>query len=231
MSDPTFEAKTAVYARFGNGTVLRLAQEALPAGGRVLDVGCASGGLLALLDHAGFRAGVEPSRAAATEAEAHADAVHCGGFDDELPWDPASFDLVLLADVIEHLPAPEAAVARAAAFTRPGGTVVVSVPNVAHWKARATIAAGRFPREESGTFDATHLNWFTVPRLLGALTAAGLEGVALHPVVPALRNHVPLVERAPGRVRGRVERGWQVLGRRRPGLLGYQLVATGQRPA
>lgn len=219
-----YEAKAAAYARFGNGAIAAHAQRLLPPGGRVLDVGCASGGLLALLrPHAGHLAGLELSETAARAAAEIGDEVVHGALEDSgLPFKPASFHLVVLADVLEHLVDPGAGLRRAAAWCRPGGAVLVSTPNIAHWKARATLLAGRWPSEESGTFDSGHLRFFTRGTLGALLRAAGLREVELHAVVPALRNHLP------PRVGDRLEPAWQRLGRRAPGLLGYQIIALGR---
>ncbi|HWC26500.1 MAG TPA: class I SAM-dependent methyltransferase, partial [Solirubrobacteraceae bacterium] len=158
-----YEVKAQTYAAFGNGAIAAHARRLLPPGGRVLDVGCASGGLLALLrPHAAHLAGVELSPSAARAAARVADRVVCGALEDpQLPFEPASFDLVVLADVLEHLVDPAAGLARAAGWCRPGGAVLVSVPNVAHWQARLTLLRGRWPQRASGTFDAGHLRWFT----------------------------------------------------------------------
>jgi len=53
---------------------------------------------------------------------------------------------------------------------------------------------------------------------------AGLRDIELDAIVPALRNHLPAQ-----RLAQRAERAWQALGRRAPGLLGYQIVAVGRR--
>lgn len=227
-----YEQKAAAYATFGNGVVARMAEELLPPGGRILDVGCASGGLIALLrERAAYAAGIELSASAAEAAAEIADVVVQASIEDrELPFEPASFDLVVLADVLEHLADPDAALARAAGWARPGGAIVVSVPNVAHWQARLTVARGRWPAEETGTFDASHLRFFTDERLLDLMQGAGLEEIVLEPVVPALRNHLPVLPRLPARARERLEAGWQRLGARLPNLLGYQLVARARVP-
>jgi len=221
-----YEAKAQTYAAFGNGAIAAHAQRLLRADGRVLDVGCASGGLLALLrPHAGHLAGIELSQTAARAAARIGDHVVQGALEDpDLPFEPESFDLVVLADVLEHLVDPAAGLARAAAWCRPGGAVLVSVPNVAHWHARLTLLRGRWPREDSGTFDAGHLRWFTRDTLRALLTDAGLQDVELDAIVPALRNHVPSA-----RLADRAEPAWQALGRRAPGLLGYQVVGIGRR--
>ena len=224
-----YEAKAQTYAAFGNGAIAAHAQRLLPQGGRVLDIGCASGGLLALLrPRAGHLAGLEISASAAHAAAQAADHVVQGALEDpELPFEPESFDLVVLADVLEHLADPAAGLARAVGWCRPGGgTVLVSVPNVAHWRARLTLLRGRWPQEDSGTFDASHLRWFTRDALAALLGGAGLRDVELHAIVPALRNHAPP---AAGRWLHRLEPAWQAAGRRAPGLLGYQVIGVGRR--
>lgn len=221
-----YEAKAQTYAAFGNGAIADHALRLLPPGGRVLDIGCASGGLLALLrGSAGELAGLELSPTAARAAAQIGDQIVCGGLEDDgLPFEQDAFDLVVLADVLEHLADPAAGLARATAWCRPGGAVLVSVPNVAHWHARLTLLRGRWPQRDSGTFDAGHLRWFTRDSLRVLLIAAGLRDVELDAIVPALRNHL-----GPGRLVRRGEPAWQALGRRLPALLGYQVVGIGRR--
>jgi methionine biosynthesis protein MetW len=221
-----YEAKAQTYAAFGNGVIAAHALRLLPEGGAALDLGCASGGLLALLrPRAGHLAGLELSATAARAAAAVGDQVVQGALEDaELPFAADGFDLVVLADVLEHLADPAAALRRAAGWCRPGGAILVSVPNVAHWSARLALARGRWPQEDSGTFDSSHLRWFTRASLADLLASAGLVDVELDAIVPALRNHV----RAE-RLARRAEPAWQALGRRAPGLLGYQVVGIGRR--
>ena len=223
-----YEAKAPTYAAFGNGVLAAHAERLLPPGGRVLDMGCASGGLLALLrGRAGHLAGLELSASAATAAAEVADHVVQGAVEDpDLPFEEASFDLVVLADVLEHLAAPAAGLACGMRWCRPGGAVLVSVPNVAHWQARLTLLRGRWPQTDSGTFDASHLRWFTRDALAALLADAGLRDVELHAIVPALRNHVPPAARS---FADRLERRWQAAAGRAPGLRGYQVVGIGRR--
>lgn len=221
-----YEAKAQTYAAFGNGVIADHALRLLPAGGSVLDLGCASGGLLALLrPRAGHLAGLELSETAARAAAEVGDEVVQGALEDpELPFAPGGFDLVVLADVLEHLADPQTALARAVGWCRPGGAILVSVPNVAHWSARIALARGRWPQEDSGTFDSSHLRWFTRASLAELLTRAGLVDVELDAIVPALRNHV-----GPERLARLAEPAWRALGRRAPGLLGYQVVGIARR--
>jgi methionine biosynthesis protein MetW len=129
----------------------------VPRGSRVLDVGCAEGYLAAELAHRGCSVvGIEPDERAAAVARERG--INVLEFDvEEVSLDATAFDVVLFVDVLEHLRAPEPVLRQALA----AGTAIVSIPNIAHWTARRTLLAGRFPREDFGLFDRTHLRWFT----------------------------------------------------------------------
>lgn len=228
-----YEAKAAAYARFGTGKIAAHAERLLPPGGSVLDLGCASGGLLEILrPRARHLAGLELSPSAARTAAGIGDHIVQGALEDrDLPFASDAFDLVVLADVLEHLVDPASALERAVGWCRPGGHVLLSTPNVAHWAARAELLRGRWPSEETGTFDAGHLHFFTQESLAALCRRAGLEDLELDVVVPALRNHLPVDRLRPRRAARRLERWWQAVGRRLPGLLGYQLVVAASRPA
>jgi hypothetical protein len=86
------------------------------------------------------------------------------------------------------------------------------------------LGRGRWDYAESGLMDRGHLRFFTRATIVSELTAAGLQIEAVSPIVPRLRNHLPVVERLPGRLATLVETLWQRLGRRRQELMAYQLV-------
>jgi methionine biosynthesis protein MetW len=227
-----YDEKADAYAGFGNGPLARAALDALPQGGAILDVGCAHGGLLAACaGRAGRRVGIEVSGVAAAAARRVADEVVEGDVSDpKLSLGDERFDVVVLGDVVEHLAEPERALARARAWLRPGGRVVVSVPNVAFWEARLRLLAGRWDYERTGIFDSTHLRFFTRAELHRAVAAAGFEDVRIEGVVPRLGHTLPL-GRLPAPVRAAVERAWQRLGRRRIELFAFQLIGVGRRSA
>jgi SAM-dependent methyltransferase len=104
--------------------------------GRLLDVGCGKGRFLAAAGAAGWDVlGIEfaPASAEAARATYGVD-VMVGDF---LELDVEDgFDAITMWHVLEHLPDPAAAVARAANLLRPGGRLVVSVPNVESLQAR-----------------------------------------------------------------------------------------------
>jgi SAM-dependent methyltransferase len=73
----------------------------------------------------------------------------------------ADYDVVLCADVLEHVRAPEAVLDEARSVLRPGGSVITSIPNFGHWYPRARVAIGRFDYDARGILDRGHLRFFT----------------------------------------------------------------------
>lgn len=71
-----------------------------------------------------------------------------------------SFDVILCADILEHLKEPERLLAKLPAALAPGGRLVASLPNSGNLYFRLNILAGRFPRHEKGLFDRTHLHFY-----------------------------------------------------------------------
>ncbi len=107
--------------------------------GRILDVGCGRGLLPALMRERGWDAhGLEVSATAAHHAR---DVLGIPVFVGDLlssPYPPASFDVVVIYHVLEHMRDPIAALKRAHEILRPGGLLVVAVPNFESLQARVT---------------------------------------------------------------------------------------------
>lgn len=100
-------------------------------GSRVLDIGCGTGALLALLQQAGKEVlGLEPSDALRAQAAQHHPTVHILAGEAEevaaLVTQPA--DSILMVDVLEHIEGDAAQVARVAQVLAPGGQFIVVVP-------------------------------------------------------------------------------------------------------
>jgi 2-polyprenyl-3-methyl-5-hydroxy-6-metoxy-1,4-benzoquinol methylase len=73
----------------------------------------------------------------------------------------AGYDAVLAADVLEHVRHPETLLEEIRQVMAPGGVLLASVPNVAHWYVRGRVVAGRWDYERRGILDRTHLRFFT----------------------------------------------------------------------
>jgi trans-aconitate methyltransferase len=200
-------------------------QRHVPAGARrVLDLGCASGALGAALRARGAEVvGVERDPAYAARARERLDAVVEGDLEALDPAALGTFDVLVAGDVLEHLVDPWAVLRRFAACVAPGGTVVVSLPNVRHWEALYALAVqGRFPRRNEGVFDRTHLRWFTLHDAWSLVDQAGLE-------VEAVERRIRY-----RRVGGANETAAARLLARIPGpraFLTYQHVIRARRPA
>jgi SAM-dependent methyltransferase len=155
---------------------------------RILEIGCGSGdtAALAIADgKAGYYAGVELFPAAADAARNIMNEVVVGDVERvALPWPAESFDAAILSEVLEHLQDPWSVVRRVAGLLRPGGLVLASSPNIAHWRMLAEIARGRFDLADSGPFDRTHLRWFTPSTFARMFEEAGFEIEHIGPVTP-----------------------------------------------
>jgi SAM-dependent methyltransferase len=135
--------------------------------GRVLEIGCGSGATLGWLrqNHQALHTvGIEIAEAAAATARIFADEVHCLDFErHELPGGAQKFDLVLCLDVLEHMVDPWTVINRVATrYLEPGGTLIVSLPNVRHYSVvLPLLLGGRWDYEDAGLLDRTHLRFFT----------------------------------------------------------------------
>jgi 2-polyprenyl-3-methyl-5-hydroxy-6-metoxy-1,4-benzoquinol methylase len=147
-------------------------------GKRVLDVGCSTGYLARILTSRGnFVSGIELDVAAAEVAEPDLERIVVGDIEtiDLLEgFDPESFDVIVFADVLEHLREPAAALCRARQLLANGGYFVLSIPNVAHGSVRLSLLEGRFEYRPLGLLDETHLRFFTRSSVEELLRSAGL---------------------------------------------------------
>ncbi len=155
------------------------------AGTRVLDVGCGLGDLAA----AAARRGAEPTGldiaegmidAARRRHPAIEFVLHDG---EELPFGAASFDAVLAAFVVNHLPDPERAAAEFARVTKPGGRIALAM-----WGPLEEVAILGLPTQAAKVagLDDRHLpggpssvRFTDAGELTGLLRGAGLEDVEL----------------------------------------------------
>ena len=224
-----YEAKAQTYAAFGNGAIAAHAERLLPAGGRVLDVGCASGGLLALLrPRAGHLAGLELSATGRARGGAGRRPRRAGRARGSR------------AAVRGGLLRPRRARRRARAPRRPGGGAAAGGGLVPARRRGPRQRAER--RALAGAPDAAARALAAdrqrhVRRQPPALVhprrarrrcspAPGCATSSSTRSCPALRNHPPA---GGGAARRRLEPAWQALGRRAPGLLGYQVIGVGRR--
>jgi len=91
---------------------------------------------------------------------------------------PSSVDVIVLADVLEHLRDASQILNLARAALRPDGLLFVSVPNIANITIRIGLLFGIFRYRERGILDETHLRFYTLRTIREQLEAAGFRLVA-----------------------------------------------------
>lgn len=104
-----------------------------------------------------------------------------GNLDERLPIDDESFDCVACVDGIEHLENPFHLIREFHRILRPGGTVVISTPNISAWRSRVRYLftgfhnKGKLPLEEEAPTPFHHINMLSYPMLRYMLVRYGFE--------------------------------------------------------
>jgi 2-polyprenyl-3-methyl-5-hydroxy-6-metoxy-1,4-benzoquinol methylase len=210
----SYSSHAVILSRLGEGR-----------GRRALDVGAADGYLSELLTARGWTVtALERDPALAARARGRCKEVVVADLEEAAPRLDGPFDAIVCGDVLEHLTDPLRVLTSLTRALAPGGTVVVSVPNVAHLWVRLSLLLGRFEYADRGILDRTHLRFFTRRTFLRFLREAGLEPRELC-VTP-----VPLPLVVPERLHGGWLRALHAAGalaaRAWPGGLAYQFVAV-----
>ena len=205
----------------------------LPTSSRVLDVGSGSGVLGRELRERGFTrlSAVEVDPAAREFVAGIYDRIEASLTPFEENRDPQSqFDLVLLLDVLEHMTDPFSFFQSVRKLVAPGGTILLSVPNVAHITIRAALLCGFFPYAKRGILDETHYQFFTRSRIRKLITAAPEVLISSEAVsIPPLEFLVPPFV-AESSAFQTLQRAHLTFANLLPGALGYQLLSVIQIP-
>ncbi|WP_407341740.1 class I SAM-dependent methyltransferase [Pengzhenrongella phosphoraccumulans] len=176
-SMPTYDAEVDSSADTSHALMLRL----VGPDRRVLDVGCATGYLGEALMARGCRvSGVELDPEAALRAKEVLDEVLVADLETANLVDhfgAGSFDVVVFGDVLEHVRDPERLLRSAVGLLAEKGSIVISIPNVAHAALRLALLQGQWVYSDRGLLDRTHVQFFTRATLLDLVRNAGLVAV------------------------------------------------------
>lgn len=147
-------------------------------GGRVLDFGCGAGETLRWLKEiypAAETVGIDINRTLEERLHRNADRAIFIDPQDRLPAGLGNFDLILALDVLEHLVDPLSLLRQLVLQLAPGGSMIVSVPNVAHYSVVVPLLLRRrFAYADSGILDRTHLRFFVEDTAIALMNDAGL---------------------------------------------------------
>lgn len=197
-------------------------------GKRVLDIGAGGGGMGRFLREMGAQeiTAIEIDPAASAAIAPIYDEV----YSDIQPIKGRTYDIILLLDVLEHMSDPFGFMVEVVKLLAPGGRVVISVPNVAHWSIRLGLLFGRFEYVSRGILDRTHLQFFTRRRFKELLSSAQpcvLEqvGSSIEPVELLLPEYLTnnAIFRKLSALRMKVAHAL-------PGLMAYQHLGVIQKP-
>ncbi|MDA8355322.1 MAG: bifunctional glycosyltransferase/class I SAM-dependent methyltransferase [Actinomycetota bacterium] len=204
-----------------HGRILRLLSRKHP--GRILDLGCSSGLLAERLRAIGHHVtGVDVNELPGVRLRT--DAFFQADLNEGVPPEVGSdFDVVVAADVLEHLVNPGALVRQVKDLLSPNGTAVFCVPNVAHWYPRLRSLVGRFGYDQRGILDSTHLRFFTRRSARRMIEEQGFAVRRVQPV--GLPLDVLSVGGGAGRLVREVDRALVAMW---PTMFGYQFVVEAE---
>jgi 2-polyprenyl-3-methyl-5-hydroxy-6-metoxy-1,4-benzoquinol methylase len=149
--------------------------------GRVLDFGGGLGATSAALKAEGRATSTVLLDQVAGVPRTGIDACAAVNFDDhdalrQALGNAAPFDTILALDVLEHLKDPWGTVALLDQVLVPGGTLIVSVPNVNSFDiVLPLVMRGQFEYRDAGILDRTHLRWFSRRSAIALAASSGLE--------------------------------------------------------
>ena len=150
---------------------------------KCLDIGCGNGTTSAFVRHlhpeVTWAGGVELFPDAAENARSVLDQVWCGDLEAtsfETAIAPASLDVILCLDVLEHLVDPWTVVKRLSPLLKTDGRLIISIPNIRNWKfIRKLLMNGDFHYRDAGLLDRTHLRFFVRDTAIELAEAGGLK--------------------------------------------------------
>jgi 2-polyprenyl-3-methyl-5-hydroxy-6-metoxy-1,4-benzoquinol methylase len=197
----------------------------LQPGTNVLDIGTATGTIGRLGRNLGLRlTGVEPNPDWADQARPYYEAVEIG----TIETCPEQFlrenQVIILADVLEHMPNPEQSLKYLMDLQSAATRLVISVPNIANIYIRLSLLMGKLDYTEQGILDKTHLRFFTRKTILQMLAKLNLKVENIWPTPIPLEKVSPFFENSiPGRL---IYHLLKIATDIFPTLLGYQFVIT-----
>ncbi len=150
----------------------------------ILDLGCGTGATSKALKERQpcHVTGIELNKEAAEAAKKNLDLCICDNLNRYGPiLSKDKYDTIILADILEHLITPWQVLKKFASVLSDSGTVIASIPNIAHPWIISQLQKGLFRYESAGLLDITHLRFFTKSTIGQLFYKAGLKITSMTP--------------------------------------------------
>lgn len=179
-----------VYTRDFNpdsGESLALVAKHIPHGSRVLDIGCGAGDLGQYLrnEKRCYVIGMDYSTDSLAVAKEKLDATLQIDLNTQQPHNIVNelFDVIVMADILEHIHTPEAVLQSAEKCLKPEGKVLISIPNAGYVGALLSLYDDSWQYREEGILDRTHIRFYTYKSTLELLADNGFDGTICDRVI------------------------------------------------
>jgi SAM-dependent methyltransferase len=213
------QSENKTYLNSGNEDVLNLINEDKTL---VLDIGCGGGSLakkLIISDRTVDGISISPNEL--QEAKKYLRQGYLFNLENGLPPEilPNTYDCVVCSHILEHIAYPEKLLEDIKKVLKPGGVLIVALPNLFHYKTRLQLLKGNFPYAEAGIWDYTHVRWYTFRSALKLLSQYYKVDLATVTGELPFNRFFKMV--LPSRVAGFLYRSLIKISK---GLFGYQLL-------
>lgn len=150
---------------------------------RVLDLGCGNGSLTQQIAHHGYEVvGVEDSKSGveiASQSISECKFILASIYN--LPYKElaGNFDIVIAAEVIEHLMYPKELIINAKKCLKPGGKLIITTPYHGYWKHLAIAVLGKADKHFDPFWDGGHIKFFSVSTITKLFQEEGFVDIDL----------------------------------------------------
>lgn len=159
----------------------RLSTRLVPHNSKILELGCATGFMSRYFtkEKQCQVYGVDIDKKALAIAKKYCHKTILGNLDNPTTWNKIKqfkpFDVVFASSVIEHLINPKNQLQLIKQVLKPKGILIITVPNVAHWRMRLQLMLGKWDYQAFGLLDKNHLRFFTYFTFQQLLKNAGFK--------------------------------------------------------
>lgn len=171
------------YQQLKPNNIDKIQLDMIPEGSNVLEIGCATGYMgeyLVQKKQCTFL-GVEAEQEPAIAARKRGLNILFGLIEEDAVKDKIDahieehgpFQIIFMSQVIEHIANPEHTLEALKQWMHPGCSLVISTCSIAHWRCRFRLLWGTWKYEDYGTFDRSHLRFFTISSFRELLEQCG----------------------------------------------------------